>query len=195
MTQNSRYVVAVLAPDRVGLLRDVTAAVLERGGNIAGIRQTVVDGFFNLVFTAEHPPETTAEDVRRALAAHIEGEAAIIVRAAQRPPPTPHPGAARYVAVTRGPDRPGTIHAISAFFVEHGVNIEDWQVAIADDAVLYTAQVTLPAATAFQPLQAAFRARMAERGLNATICHENIFRATTEIGPIKRLLRDDGRAH
>jgi hypothetical protein len=40
----------------------------------------------------------------------------------------------------------------------------------------------------FRRVQAAFRARLAPRGLSATIVHENIFRATNEIGPIKGLL-------
>ena len=92
------------------------------------------------------------------------------------------------MAMTRGPDRPGTIHAISAFFVEHGINIEDWQVENEGANVIYTAQVVLPAAADFRAVQEAFRARMAARDLSASICHENIFRATNEVGPIKRLL-------
>jgi len=189
MSVSCRYVVAVLVPDRVGLLRDVTAGVAELGGNIAGIRQTVVDGFFSLVFTSVHPPGTTADALRRQLAIRLDADTSIVVRECPNQPPPPLPDGTRYVVVTRGPDRPGTIHAISAFFVEHGINIEDWQVATEGADVLYTAQVTLPAVVAFQPLQTAFRARMAARGLAATICHENIFRATTEVGPIKGLLR------
>ena len=51
MKPTVRHVVVVLAPDRVGILCDVTRIVFELGGNIGGIRQTIVDGFFNLVFT------------------------------------------------------------------------------------------------------------------------------------------------
>lgn len=188
MTQTTRYLIAVLLPDRVGALRDVTAVIVRLGGNIGGIRQTIVDGFFSLVFTSAHPAEVTADAIRNELAAQLEADAAILVRAyTYRPSPTLAAGA-RYVAMTRGPDRGGTIHAISAFFVEHGSNIEDWQAENEGADVIYTAQVAIPDTADFRKVQDAFRARMNERGLSATICHENIFRATNEIGPIKGLL-------
>jgi predicted amino acid-binding ACT domain protein len=96
--------------------------------------------------------------------------------------------------MTRGPDRAGTIHAISAFFVEHGINIEDWQAERDGADVIYTAQLAIPDAADFRMVQNAFRTRMNERGLTATICHENIFRATNEVGPIKGLL-ESGRVN
>ena len=183
-----RSVVAVLLPDRVGILRDVTAAIVALDGNIGGIRQTVVDGFFNLVFTFEHPARLTEETIRRELISRLEPAAAVIVQGVADPPAPPPPAGARYVAMTRGPDRPGTIHAISAFFVERGINIDDWQVETESADVIYTAQVSMPEALDFREVQTAFRARLAPRGLVATIYHENIFRATNEIGPIKRLV-------
>ena len=189
MRTTSRYVVAVLLPDRVGALRDVTAVIVALHGNIAGVRQTVVDGFFNLVFTAELPASVGEADIHRELAGRLESEAAITVRSYVSRPLPPLPAGERYVAMTRGPDRPGTIHAISDFLVEHGINIEDWQVENEGADVIYTAQVTLPPSADFRRVQEAFRARLSGRGLAATICHENIFRATNEIGPIKRLLR------
>jgi len=188
MIQTSRHLIAVLLPDRVGALRDVTAVIVKLDGNITGIRQTIVDGFFSLVFTSTHPAEVTSDAIRNELAVRLEDDAAILVRTYTcRPSPTLAAGA-RYVAMTRGPDRAGTIHAISAFFVEHGINIEDWQVENEGADVIYTAQVALPGAADFRKVQDDFRIRMNKRGLSATICHENIFRATNEIGPIKGLL-------
>ena len=188
MSDTYCHIIAVLLPDRVGALRDVTAAIVKLGGNIAGIRQTIVDGFFSLVFTSEHPAKVSSEEIQRALAGQLEPAAAIVVRRYTSRPPAPVAAGARYVAMTRGPDRLGTIHAISAFFVEHGINIEDWQVENEAADVIYTAQVTLPVSADFRLIQEAFRARMTDRGLAASICHENIFRATNEIGPIKNLL-------
>lgn len=190
MSAMCRYLVGVLVPDRVGLLRDVTGVVAELGGNIVGIRQTLVDGFFNLVLTSDHPSEVSADALRGQLASRLEPGAAIVIQRDVCQPQPPLPGGTRYIVVTRGPDRPGTIHAISAFFCEWGVNIEDWQVASEGGDVLYTALVMLPDRVVFRDLQAAFRTRMGARGLAATICHENIFRATTEVGPIKGLLHD-----
>ena len=188
MSETKRHIIAVLLPDRVGALRDVTGVIVKLGGNIAGIRQTVVDGFFSLVFTVEHAAGITSETIRKELGATLEPEAAILVKDYTSQPSPPLASGARYVAMTRGPDRAGTIHAISSFFVEHGINIEDWQVENEGADVIYTAQVALPGAVDFRQIQDAFRTRLAARGLSATICHENIFRATNEIGPIKGLL-------
>lgn len=182
-----RSVVAVLLPDRVGILRDVTAGIVALDGNIGGIRQTLVDGFFNLVFTFEHPARVTGEAIRRELASRLEPTASVVVLPVPDRPATPVPAGSRYVAMTRGPDRPGAIHAISAFFVEFGINIEDWQVETEGADVIYTAQVSMPETLDFREVQSAFRSRLAPRGLTAAIYHENIFRATNEIGPIKRL--------
>ena len=57
---NKRYIISVLVPDRVGLLCDITGAVFALGANIGEIRQTVVDGFFNLVFTGDFPPKVSS---------------------------------------------------------------------------------------------------------------------------------------
>jgi len=188
MSAVSRHVVAVLMPDRVGILCDVTAGVIALDGNIEGVRQTIVDGFFSLVFTATFPASVTSDALRAELAARLDATAAIMTQSFHAWPSVPCLGGARYVAMTRGPDRPGTIHAISAFFVEQGINIEDWQVGVEDANVIYTAQVVLPRHLEAVQIQAAFRNRMSARGLTAALYHENIFRATTEVGPIKRLL-------
>jgi glycine cleavage system transcriptional repressor len=187
MSLSSRCVVVVLAPDRVGILRDVTGIVFEQGGNIGGIRQSIVDGFFNLVFTAELPTTADPEMLRAALAHRLGTLALVGVRAFVAPPQPALTAGSHFVATTRGPDAPGTIHAISQFFVERNINIEDWMVENELADVVYVAQVVLPDGTDFHRVQTDFRAHMATRGLVATICHENIFRATGEIGPIKSL--------
>jgi predicted amino acid-binding ACT domain protein len=189
MPATNRFIVSVLLPDRVGALRDVTAAIVKLDGNIGGIRQNVVEGFFTLVFCAEHPAPIVAEAIRAELVARLEADAAVHVRPCQGLRAAARLAGGCYVAMTRGEDRPGTIHAISAFFVEYGINIEDWQVELDGADVIYTAQIMIPAAADFRVIQESFRARMQARGLTGTICHENIIRATNEIGPIKELLR------
>ena len=181
-------VVSVLLPDRVGILRDVTRVVLDFQGNIGGIRQSIVDGFFSLTFTAALAQPADPATVRQALERRLGSEAAVAVRPVTRTPPPVLPDGQPFVALTSGPDKPGTIHAISDFFVRHGVNIADWQVDVADDQVVYIAQVRLPANADPRLVQQAFRDQMALHGLSATLAHENIFRATNEIGPISALL-------
>ena len=188
MKPEDQVVISVLLPDRVGILRDVTRVVLDFQGNIGGIRQSIVDGFFSLTFTAALAQPADPAAVRQALEHRLGAEAAVAVRPVTRTPPPVLPDGLPFVALTSGPDKPGTIHAISAFFVQHGVNIADWQVEVANDQVVYIAQVRLPANADPRLVQQAFRDQMALHGLSATLAHENIFRATNEIGPISALL-------
>ena len=84
--------------------------------------------------------------------------------------------------------------AIASFLVAHGINIEDWLVEMeASGSVIYLAQVTVPESADFRQIQGAFQREMAGRGLNALLCHENIFRATNEIGPIRALIGTEAR--
>jgi glycine cleavage system transcriptional repressor len=183
-----RFITSVLVPDRVGLLRDVTRGVFSLEGNIGSIRQTVVDGFFNLVFTSEHPAQVMPETLRALLNSTLESEAVVTVLDSPDAQAPVVPTGSRFVVMTRGEDKPGTIFAITSFLVEHGINIEDWMVEEEDGKVVYIAQVAVPEAADFRMLQESFREAMARRNLTALLCHENIFRATNEIGPIKSLI-------
>jgi len=183
-----RFITSVFAVDRVGLLRDVTQAVFSLDGNIGSIRQTVVDGFFTLVFTADFPEQVTPEALRALITASLDTGAVVTVMERPDAPMAVVPEGSRCVVTTRGEDKPGTIFAITSFLVEHGVNIEDWVVENDGGQVVYIAQVVIPDTVDFAMIQERFRAAMAERGLAGLLCHENIFRATNEIGPIKALL-------
>lgn len=186
--ERRRFITSVLVPDRVGLLRDVTRGVFSLEGNIGSIRQTVVDSYFNLVFTSEHPSQVTPEALRTLLESALESGAVVTVLDSPETAPPAVPQGARFVVTTRGADKPGTIFAITSFLVDHGINIEDWMVEEEEDKVVYIAQVAVPEAADFRLLQEAFRDAMAPQGLTALLCHENIFRATNEIGPIKALI-------
>ena len=187
--QTKRFVTSVLVHDRVGLLRNVTQVVFALDGNIEHIRQTVVSGFFHLIFTSEHPDAVSAEALRNQLIGSLDAEAAVTVLACEELPEPEVNEAPRYVVMTRGMDKPGTILAITTFLGDHAINIEDWVVERDHDAVVYIAKVAIPETIALRQLQSEFREAMSAIGLTAILCHENIFRATTEIGPIKSLLK------
>lgn len=181
------YTLSILAPDRTGLLRDITQVIVDHHGNIDAIRQTIVGGFFNLTFISQHPDGTTADALRQAFAKALGSDAAVsILPCPALAAPAPKTGE-MFIATTRGPDKPGTIHAISDFLCQRGINIEDWLVGQEDGAILYTSRILVPPGSDLPALQADFRARMAALGLDAYLYHENIIRATNEIGPVKQL--------
>ena len=182
-----RVRISVLAPDRIGLLRDITGVLFRSGGNVNAIRETLLDGFFSLICTVtfEAPVEPLA--LKADLARALGGEAEISAHPFSENPQPVLPQGARFIAVTHGPDKPGTIFGISKFFAGRGVNITDWSLSEEDGHITYVAAILLPQDADFREMQTAFRAEMSGLGLAANLCHENIFRATGEIGPIRDL--------
>jgi predicted amino acid-binding ACT domain protein len=185
-----RYVISVLLPDRVAILRDVTSAVSSVSGNIDGISQTVVAGYFSGVFTATLPATVSVENLRRAVLSNLRGDSVALVvepyvaRAAVQTVPDGE----RYMATASGVDRVGILKAITTFLAERGINIEDWYVEFDGDRVTHVGEVTVPPRLDIKQLQEEFRHALSGVGLTGGIQHENIFRATYEVGPIAALL-------
>lgn len=208
MDTSSRFLVTVALPDRVGILRDVTGALFALGANFTDLRQTVVGGIFTLSaiaeFEAPADPAALAAAVRAALP---ERDACVDVRpcaaAARRAPDgagraslsisrasgAAAPAGERYVASVMGPDRPGRIHEIARIFADAGVNVEDWRHDFSDPArTLTVGIVTVPPSCDVTALQKTLADTLGPTGLATSLRHENIFRATNEVGPIRNLL-------
>ena len=201
MNDNTRFLVTTALPDRVGILRDVTGALFALGANFTDLRQTVVGGIFTLSaiaeFEAPADPAALSAAVRAALP---EQDACVDVRPCAAPashvamriertsPPRPGAGG-RYVVSVTGPDSPGRIHRIAKVFAAHGANVEDWRHDLSDPVrTLTIGVVTVPAACDLAALRAALDAELAPLGLSTSLLHENIFRATNEVGPISALI-------
>ncbi|MFC1452575.1 glycine cleavage system protein R [Verrucomicrobiota bacterium] len=195
-TGRTRYVMSVLVTDRVGILRDITSAVADMGGNIDGISQTVVEGYFTVILMASFDRPFTEEEVESNLLANFSpGEAAMVIRPYDSPPAPPRPANGdRYVVTITGLDRPGILKAVTAFLAEKGINIEDWHVTFSDPGITHVGEVTIPRILDIKQVQDEFQQVLSPMQLVSCIQHENIFRATNEVGPIKPLLGDTARA-
>ena len=185
-----RYVISVLVSDRVGVLRDITSAVTDLGANIDGISQTVVEGYFTVILTAtfskSHSPDEIRSTIEECFGAD---EASVVVRSYERRDSVRRTANGEgYVVTLAGKDRPGILKAVTSFLAAKGINIEDWCVEFRREDVLHIGEVTVPAALDIKQVQDEFRQVVAPLGLSSVVQHENIFRATNEVGPIKSLL-------
>jgi len=186
----TRYVISVLVSDRVGILRDITSAATDRGANIDGISQTVVEGFFTVILTASFDRPCSADAVRDAILGNFPpGEASLVVRPAP-PVGAARPAAAgeRYIVTMNGADRKGILKTVTAFFASKGINVEDWYVEFSGAHVTHIGEVTVPRRLDIQQIQEEFRTVASSLGLVSLLQHNNIFRAINEIGPIQSLL-------
>ena len=181
--------------DRVGIIRDVSGALCAMGGNLSDVRQNVIGGMFVLNAIARFETARSEEEIRAGVRAALPDPRADVSVVPCSPgvafsESRVFPGE-RYVASFSGPDRPGRIHAIAEVFARHGANIEDWRHDLSDPRrTLTIGVVTIPPGVNPASLQEELRATFQPMGLATSLLHENIFRATNEVGPIRTLLGD-----
>ena len=188
---NYTYLVSVITPDRVGLTRDIAQTVVDLQGYISDMRQTIVSGFFSLVFVTEHSSEvgTPLHDALRKILP--EGAVLSIMPDPEKVRKALPAVGPRYVAIASGEDKPGVMLLISDFMASHNINIEDWSTLFDGAHVTHLAYVTFRApCTDLKATQAAFKQAMAAKGFTAQLCHEAIFRATGEVAPIKTVTQE-----
>jgi predicted amino acid-binding ACT domain protein len=194
--KQTRYVVSVVVPDRVAILRDITTAITDMDANIDGISQTVVAGYFTALLTATFEDRPSADAVKAAIQDRFDNRSASIhVRSHDAPPASRRRVKGdRYVVIVTGVDRKGVLRAVTTFLAEHGINIEDWHVSFDPPRVTHVGEITVPAALDVKQLQDGFHDVLAALGLNGCVQHQNIFRVTNEVGAIKLLLREKPHA-
>lgn len=187
------YIISILIPDRIGIIRDVTGCVTELGGNLTDLHQIVMGGIFSLNCLAEFKEEVPVSSIKEKLNQFFGDfpEAVRITTANAKNVSSAHKvdNSKYYVAAVSGPDQPGRIHLITKLFASHGVNVEDWRHDLTDkNNALTIGLITIPEDCNLAKLQAELREIMSPYGVSCSIRHENIFRATNEVGPISALL-------
>jgi glycine cleavage system transcriptional repressor len=187
------YIISVLIQDRIGIIRDVTGCVTELGGNLTDLNQIVMGGVFSLNCLAEFEGEIEVSVIQEKLNQFFSDtpDAVRIAPASAKAVPSAHKvdNSKYYVAAISGPDQPGRIHLITKLFASHGVNVEDWRHDLSDrNNALTIGLITIPHDCKITQLQAELREIMSPYGVSCSIRHENIFRATNEVGPISALL-------
>jgi predicted amino acid-binding ACT domain protein len=190
------YLVTAILPDRVGILRDVTGAVFNSGGNLTDLRQMIVGGVFLVSCVAQFVekdfpvPDKLRETIIKSLP-EKDAVVSVIPYASSFDTDVPVKGE-RYVASVSGPDRPGRVHLIAATFAANGVNVEDWRHDLSDsNHALTIGIVRIPPECDVAKLKKELAEKLSPFNLAANLCHENIFKATNEVGPISSLLGRD----
>ncbi len=189
---STRFVISVLAPDCVGIMKNITSAVSDMGANIDGISQTVVEGYFTVILTASFPQALTADEVHRAVCGHFNDpqNISILVRPfTERKRPAAPGKINRYILTVSGRDRPGILKTLTVFLAAKHINIEDLYFRLQGPDVIHVGEVTVPDALDIKQLQCDLQNELAPMELNARLQHENLFIATNEIGSIQLLLR------
>lgn len=184
----TRYVVSVLALDRIGIIKSITAAIADLGGNIDGMSQTVVHGYFTVILTATFDRACEKDAVREAILTNFEpNEVSVAVRDFTAAPVNAKRETERYILTLSGNDRPGILKTVAAYLADNGINIEDYYFTIQDGKVTHISELTVPAEYDIKCLQGELQTLVSSIDLVSTLKHENLFRAANEIFAIRHL--------
>ncbi len=186
--QVARYVVSVLTPDRTGLMRGITTAITDLGGDIQGISQTVVQAYFTVILVAEFKSSVTAQSVQMTIVENFpEHSISVMVREFHD-----HCEASsdseRYILTLMGREAPGILKQLTEYLAEQAINIEDWYFRIDGAMVTHIGEITVPSRLDIRRIQEDLRILLEPRDLRVHCRHENIFRATNELESIGLML-------
>lgn len=183
----SRYIVTVMAADRVGIVYSVAGTVRDEGGNILELSQTVMRGFFTLILEVEFP---TSRDAKR-LAASISERGkrfdltVAVIEAKDESPAPPVLDGELFILTVLGDDAPGNIHGIAGCLAAHGVNIVDLHARVDGTRFSLVMEAFIPPDLAPGTVRADLERFGRDHGLEAFVQHENIFLATSEPSPVR----------
>lgn len=185
-----RVVITLLVPDRIGILSEITGTVTDLGADIESISQTVVAGYFTVTLVALFPTEDGLAPIDDSIRKRFGGDTSVIGVVPYTPPAVSISAGERYVVTLMGPDQPGILKTATTFLASRRININDWYLMLSPPDVTHVGEITVPSTLDFGHLQHEISMTMNDIGLTVSIQHENIFRATNEIGPIKSLLTE-----
>jgi len=179
-----KFTISLVSEDRPGIVANVSAAVFELEGNILGLSQTVVEGYFTIILVGEFPGTVTSEGIRKTIEkSGGTGEYSVIVRDYKKPrlPAYLEKDATEYVLTATGPDNKGIIHHISRTLSGRGINILDIAVYKEKDQVMIVAQVLVPHSVDLFCLKDELAALGMSQKLSVHLQHINIFKETNRI--------------
>jgi glycine cleavage system transcriptional repressor len=179
-----RYVLSVMARDRVGIVSDLTGAVAVLGGNIDAISQTVMRGYFTIIVAVDFSDDVAADELAQAVrAAGATGELEVSVKERQPPPPRPIvEGGQGFVLTIFGPDRKGVIRRVTDYLASRNVNIEDLYAYVEGGVFRLVAELRVPEGLEVERLQMDVGSLWPEGDIRVTLQHENVFLATNDVG-------------
>jgi glycine cleavage system transcriptional repressor len=180
-----QLVISVMSKDRPGIIADITGVLLDLGGDIADLNQSVLGGYFSMILIAEFDEKITEEDVFAGFS-HIESDTKIesaikemdvIPEAEKRnlPPET-------FIVTAQAVNRKGLVKIMGDFFYKRNINVLDLCTTREKDQYTMIFQVDLSQVASLKDLRNELLALGKKEELDLVLQHNDIFQATHEVG-------------
>ncbi len=183
--KNKQFVVSVMSKDRPGIISDVTTVIYNLGGDLAGLNQSVLGGYFTMILMVEFPEGVTVETLMKTFSA-IGTEPAIeaIIKEVDgvymydnRVLPCE-----TYVVTAQGGNRKGLVKLLGDFFYARAINVLDLVTARRDELYTMIFQVDLSHIESMNRLRKELKLLAGKENLDVVLQHNDIYMATNEVG-------------
>ena len=183
-----RYIITLMAANRVGILAAVTTSLAELGGDIQEVSQTVMQRFFTIIMAAEFPEGSD----RAVIVDHIRGVCRPFgVEVSLKDPDTellqdlPPEGVERYSPTAEGQDKPGMVRQISAASPDKRGSTSPTSSPAGRRGAEFVMvmELAVPGVERW-PAAGSWNSSEVAVGLIASLQHEDIFSATNDPRPV-----------
>ena len=181
--KKNRYIISVMAADRIGIIHDITRTISTMEGNLTNTRQQVLQGYFSMILYGSFPENVSKQTIREQLLSidpenpfEISIKPVIESKSDTSLNPTDS-----YVLTARGTDRIGFVALVSGFCAEHGINILDLSTTGKDQTYTMILLVDLSRCSSLEKLRADLEQFNQKHDLSLLLQHHDIFKATNEI--------------
>lgn len=175
-----KSILSVVGQDRPGIVAAVSGILADLQYNIEDISQTILQDQFAALFIVTLPEGESAVVLQAVLenSEQLQG-LTCSVRAFDETIPSVAAVGVPFVIITIGPDAPGLIAAIAGVLKRHAVNILNLQAVNRSQAypeqMVMIYEVSVPEQTALPELRAALDHDAAQKGLEVSVQHKDIF--------------------
>jgi glycine cleavage system transcriptional repressor len=158
--------VAVLGPDRPGVIAALSEVVLAEHGNLLDASMTILRGQFAMTLIVDVPVD--ADRVRADLGP-VADRLGLLVSVRAVGAIEQGPATSPYIVHVHGADRPGIVHRITGTLASYGANVTDLTTRLAEGLYVLVAEIAVPASVDIAALQADVAAAAADLGITATV--------------------------
>jgi len=187
---SKRYILTLMAANRVGILAAVTTSLAELGGNLYEVSQTVLQKYFTIILAADFPddrdPDVIVEHIRGACKTYGM-EVSIKTPSIEEFPAEPEGGVDKYFLTVTGTDEPGIIRQISSRLAQENIDVTDLYAGRNDrqPQFMMVMELAVPLGVDALALQRDLERLGETIGLSATLQHADIFSATNDPRPVR----------
>lgn len=180
-----QLLISVMSKDRPGIIADITGVILDLGGDLADLNQSVLGGFFSMILIAEFDAKITAEDVFAGFS-HIVSDTKIesIIKEMDVALETQNKNLPKetFILTAQAINRKGLVKIMGDYFYSRNINVLDLDTTREKELYTMIFQIDLSRISSLKKIREEIQTLGKKEQLDLVLQHNDIFQATHEVG-------------